>query len=83
VRSADSPELDELCVVASSAAESRGHDLGDWEAPAGEAETARRAMCRRCGEVAYVRVEKGMTGLSGEALRKQCLPSKEPDPALS
>lgn len=75
--SAESQELGELCLVAASAAEGRGHELGDWEVPAGEHQ-ARRAVCRRCRNVAYVRIGHGMSGLSGEALFKQCEPGFEP-----
>jgi hypothetical protein len=72
VQHAESPGLDQLCLVAAAAAERRGHDLGDWETPPGEEGTARRAVCRRCGSVAYVRVGQGMSGLSGDALFKRC-----------
>jgi hypothetical protein len=81
VQSAESPELDQLCLIAASAAERRGHDLRGWETPAGEDETGRRALCRRCGSVAYVRVGKGMSGLAGEALLERCQPGSEHDPA--
>jgi hypothetical protein len=77
---AESPELEQLCLVAARAAERRGHDLGDWETPAGEEDTGRRAVCRRCGSIAYVRVGQGMSGLSGDALFKQC-EGVAPDPA--
>jgi hypothetical protein len=66
--------------MAADAAERRGHDLGDWETLAGEEETGRRAVCRRCGNVAYVRIGQGMSGLSGDALFKQC-EGAAPDPA--
>jgi hypothetical protein len=77
---AESSELDQLCLVAVGAAERRGHDLSDWETPAGEDDAGRRAVCRRCGNVAYVRVGHGMSGLSGDALFKQC-EGLQPDPA--
>jgi len=81
VPSAESQELGELCLVAASAAESRGHDLGDWEAPTGEEGHALRAVCGRCRMVAYVRMGEGMSGLTGEALFKPCEPGVEPGPA--
>lgn len=69
---AESPQLEQLCLVAVGAAERRGHDLGDWVTPEGEDDTGRRAVCRRCGNIAYVRLGQGMSGLSGDALSKQC-----------
>lgn len=81
MQSAESPELDQLCLIAASAAERRGHDLRAWETPAGESDTGRRAVCRRCRKVVYVRVGKGMSGLAGEALLERCEPGSEPDPA--
>lgn len=81
MQSGESSEFDQVCLVAANAAERRGHDLGGWEAPAGEEDRARRAVCRRCGAVGYVRLGEGMSGLSGEALFKPCEPGAEPDPA--
>jgi hypothetical protein len=67
--------------VAANAAGRRGHDLGDWQAPAGDEATGRRSVCRRCGAIAYVRIGTGMSGLSGEALFHPCEPGAEPGPA--
>jgi hypothetical protein len=68
----DSPDLAELCALASAAAERRGHELDDWIQPDGTEPIARRATCRRCGRVVYVRVESSMQGMAGAALREPC-----------
>jgi hypothetical protein len=64
--------LQELCAVAAAAAEQRGHELDDWIAPSDGDTIARRATCQRCGRVAYVRVENGIRGMAGAALREPC-----------
>jgi hypothetical protein len=70
----DRATLGELCALASAAAKARGHELDDWIDPAGDDTTARRATCRRCGRVVYIRVEDGMQGMAGPALREPCRP---------
>jgi hypothetical protein len=64
--------LAELCELASSRAENRGHDLDDWVAPPGDDTIARSAACRRCGRVVYVRAEDAMQGMAGAALTEAC-----------
>jgi hypothetical protein len=66
-------DLDEVCKNASEAARSRGHELSSWSAPPGEEAVARRAACRRCGRVGYVRAESGFVGAAGPALREPCV----------
>lgn len=58
--------------MAGEMARRNGHDLTAWEAPAGEESTARRAVCRRCGQVAYVRSEGALAGTGGAALTAPC-----------
>lgn len=58
--------------MAGELAQLKGHDLGDWEAPDGEEAVARRAICRRCGKVAYVRSEGALAGTGGAALTVSC-----------
>jgi hypothetical protein len=65
-------DLESMSEIAVERARARGHELGPWEAPAGEESVARRAVCRRCGRVAYVRSEAGMAGSAGEALTEGC-----------
>jgi hypothetical protein len=65
--------LDDLCQSAEDAARAGGHDLGEWEAPAGEESLARSAACRRCGRFAYVRAESSLAGAAGPALTEPCL----------
>jgi hypothetical protein len=61
-----------MSEMAEEKARAHGHDLGPWEAPVGEEAIARRAVCRRCGRVAYVRSERGMAGSTGDALTDSC-----------
>jgi hypothetical protein len=68
-------DLDALCATASAAARARGHELGEWEARPVEEQVARRAVCRGCGAVAYVRAEAGLQGLAGAALTEACRPA--------
>jgi hypothetical protein len=72
------PLLRDLCDGAMDAARVRGHELGDWEAPAGEEALARSAACRRCGRIAYVRAEGTLAGAAGPALAERC-----PEPAAA
>ena len=65
-------DLDGLSDIAGERARAQGHELGPWEAPAGEESIALRAVCRRCGRVAYVRSESGMAGSAGDALTESC-----------
>jgi hypothetical protein len=65
-------DLESLSGIAEERAGARGHELGPWEAPAGEEDVALRAVCRRCGRVAYVRSEGGMAGSAGDALTEAC-----------
>jgi hypothetical protein len=62
----------ELCALASSRAEERGHDLAGWVDATEDGAVARRAACRRCGRVVYVRVEDAMQGMAGDALTEPC-----------
>ena len=64
--------LDDLSRMAEEFTRARGHDLGKWEAPPGEQTIARRAVCRRCGRIAYVRSERGLAGTGGSALTEAC-----------
>jgi hypothetical protein len=64
--------LEDLCESVEDAARAGGHDLGDWESPAGEESLARSAVCRRCGRVAYVRAEPSLAGAAGPALNEPC-----------
>jgi hypothetical protein len=64
--------LRDLCDGAADAARVRGHELGEWKAPAGEEAFARSAACRRCGRVAYVRAEGALAGAAGPALAERC-----------
>jgi hypothetical protein len=66
--------LAEICALASSRAEDRGHELGAWVEPSDDDGLARRATCRRCGRVVYVRVEEPMRGMAGAALTEVCGP---------
>jgi hypothetical protein len=66
------PDVEDLSEMAGERARGRGHELGPWEPPAGEEAVALRAVCRRCGRVAYVRSESGMAGTAGEALSEDC-----------
>jgi hypothetical protein len=61
-----------MSEIAGDRARAQGHELGPWEEPAGEESIAWRAVCRRCGRVAYVRSESGMAGSAGEALTESC-----------
>jgi len=65
-------DLQGMSEIAEEKARAQGHELGPWEAPAGEEEIARRAVCSRCGRVAYVRFETGMAGSAGDALTESC-----------
>jgi hypothetical protein len=65
-------DLQSMSEIAEEMALAHGHDLGPWEAPTGEEAIARRALCRRCGRVAYVRSETGMAGSAGDALTECC-----------
>lgn len=65
-------DLEALVRVANAAAEARGHDLGQWTSPPGEEGIARRAVCHRCGEAAYVRREPALAGMTGGALTEPC-----------
>ncbi|HEY7074349.1 MAG TPA: hypothetical protein VH418_03225 [Solirubrobacteraceae bacterium] len=65
-------ELEDLTQMAEHAARARGHELGGWDAPAGEETIALRAVCRRCGRVAYIRSEGGLAGTAGDALSETC-----------
>jgi hypothetical protein len=58
--------------MAGELAQRNGHDLGAWEAPDGEEAVARRAVCRECGQVAYVRSEGVLAGTGGAALSAPC-----------
>jgi hypothetical protein len=58
--------------MADELARRNGHDLGPWEAPEGEEAVARRAVCRNCGQVAYVRSEGTLAGTGGAALTAPC-----------
>ena len=64
--------LEELTQMAWELAQLNGHDLGPWEPPEGEEAIARRAACRRCGHVAYVRSEGALAGTGGAALTESC-----------
>jgi hypothetical protein len=68
----DGVALRDLCALASAAAMKHGHELDDWATPPGGDTIARRAECRRCGRVVYVRVEDGLQGMAGAALRERC-----------
>jgi hypothetical protein len=65
-------DLDDLSQMAEEAADAHGHDLGPWEAAPGEEAVARRAVCHRCGRVAYIRSESGIAGTAGAALTETC-----------
>jgi hypothetical protein len=69
----------QLCEVAGSVASARGHRLGDWTSE----DAGRRAECRCCGLVAYVRVEGGLSGMIGRALSEPCRPFGEQPPAVA
>jgi hypothetical protein len=64
--------LDDVCAMAADAARGQGHELGAWQAPAGEEAVARTTACLRCGRVVYVRSESGLAGAAGEALTEAC-----------
>jgi hypothetical protein len=64
--------LEDLTQMAGELAKRNGHDLGAWEAPDGEEAVARRAVCRDCGQVAYVRSEGALAGTGGPALTVRC-----------
>jgi hypothetical protein len=64
--------LEDLTRMAEEFTRARGHVLGKWEAPPGEQTIARRAVCRRCGRIAYVRSEDGLAGTGGSALTEAC-----------
>jgi len=68
----ESDLLDDLCSSAEEAARARGHELGTWAAPPGEASIARGARCLRCGRGAYVRAEPPLVGAAGPALSEPC-----------
>jgi hypothetical protein len=65
-------DLEGMSEIAGERARAQGHELGPWEAPAGDEAIALRAVCRRCGRVAYVRAEGGMAGSAGDALTEGC-----------
>jgi hypothetical protein len=73
--------LGELCALAAARAERRGHDLDEWVHPPGEVRPARRAVCRRCGRVVYVRIENQLKGIAGTAVHEPCLEPDSPSPA--
>jgi hypothetical protein len=62
----------ELCALAAAAAKEQGHELDGWVEQDDGSVTARRADCRRCGRVAYVRVENSLQGIAGTALTEAC-----------
>jgi hypothetical protein len=64
--------LDDLCSSAEDAAKARGHELGPWSAPPGDASVARAARCLRCERGAYVRSEPPIVGAAGPALSERC-----------
>ena len=65
--------IEHVCEMAAEAAQARGHDLGVWKRAPGEQAIARTAACRRCGRIAYVRLESGLAGAGGDALTEPCL----------
>jgi hypothetical protein len=71
-------DLEELCAIAAGAATGRGHVLTAWSSPPGEESAARRATCARCGRVAYVRTDTGLSGMTGRALTEQCSERRAP-----
>jgi hypothetical protein len=70
--SSPDPRLDELCLLAVTAAGRKGHDVRDWTDDPAAGASARRATCHRCGLPLYVRLEEGMTGIAGAALAQPC-----------
>jgi hypothetical protein len=69
VPSSGDPRLDELCRLAVSVSEAKGHKIGEWTE---DGACARRATCGRCGRPLYARVGEGMTGMAGAALTQPC-----------
>jgi len=67
-------DLEDLRQMAEAATLAGGHELGGWEAPPGEEAIALRAVCRRCGRIAYIRSEAGLAGTAGDALTEPCAP---------
>lgn len=66
------PLVEELCSAARSRAKALGHRLGDWEDATEGRAVARRARCRRCDRVAYIRLEDDLLGMAGEAFAGSC-----------
>jgi hypothetical protein len=63
---------DELCRLAAAAAARKGHAIIEWSADRSQDDSERHGTCRACGRPVYVRVGKGMTGMSGTALTEPC-----------
>jgi hypothetical protein len=66
------PDVDDalgaLCDLATVKARRLGHVLGDWQSVL----DGRRAACRRCGRVVFVRTEGNLGGAAGPALTEPC-----------
>jgi hypothetical protein len=64
--------LDDLCLLAASAAGRKGHDIHGWGAHPRGVVHSRRATCRKCGRWLSVGVGDGMTGIAGPAMTEAC-----------
>jgi hypothetical protein len=60
--------LDALCRLATGKAARLRHVLGDWQSGL----DGRRAACRRCGRVVFIRAEGNLGGAAGPALTEPC-----------
>ncbi|MCW2963485.1 MAG: hypothetical protein JWO17_737 [Actinomycetia bacterium] len=66
------PDVDDalaaLCRLADVKARRLRHVLGDWQPVL----DGRRAACRRCGRLVFVRTEGNLGGAAGPALTEPC-----------
>jgi hypothetical protein len=68
----ESMAVDELCALVEERARLLGHRLEEWQIADDGGAIARRARCSICGQVAYVRTERGLLGTAGPAFVEPC-----------